>query len=140
MGEPDFIRPAILESLKASDIIPVIAPVGASLEGETYNINADTAAGAIASALSAERLFILTDVAGVLDPDGNLIDSLTIEQARRLIKNKVAKGGMIPKLETCIKAVEKGAGSAVIIDGRLPHSLLLEMFTERGAGTIITRD
>ncbi|MEI6984566.1 MAG: acetylglutamate kinase [Rhodospirillaceae bacterium] len=139
VGEPQHINPDILLTLEQSDIIPVIAPIGQGRNGETYNINADTAAGAIAGALEACRFFLLTDVAGILDKDKTLIPAVTIEQARGLIADGTASGGMIPKIETCVAAVEQGVEAAVILDGRIPHALLLEIFTEGGAGTLISR-
>lgn len=140
VGEPYQVNPAIIDSLVQADIIPVIAPVGADRQGETYNINADTAAGAIASALGATRFFLLTDVAGVLDKEKNLIPRMTLQQAHTCIADGTAQGGMIPKIETCIEAVEDGVDAAVVLDGRVPHALLLEIFTEGGAGTMITRE
>ncbi|MEI8396701.1 MAG: acetylglutamate kinase [Rhodospirillaceae bacterium] len=140
VGEPYHINPDILETFEQSDIIPVIAPIGVGKGGETYNINADTAAGAIAGALQACRFFLLTDVAGVLDKDKALIPSMTVEQARALITDGTASGGMIPKIETCVAAVEQGVDAAVVLDGRVPHALLLEIFTEGGAGTLIRRE
>ncbi len=140
VGEPYQVNPQILESLLQSDIIPVVAPVGVDRQGDTYNINADTSAGAIASALGATRFFLLTDVAGVLDKDKKLIPRMTLEEARRAIEDGTATGGMIPKIETCIEAVEQGVDAAVILDGRVPHALLLEIFTEGGAGTLIGRE
>ena len=108
--------------------------------GETYNINADTAAGAIAGALKATRLLMLTDVAGVLDKDGNLLTDLTVSQVNALMKDGTITGGMIPKLETCVEALEAGVEAAVILDGRVPHALLLEIFTAHGVGTLVRRD
>jgi acetylglutamate kinase len=140
VGEPYQINPQILETFERSDLIPVIAPIGLGRNGETFNINADTAAGAIAAALGAKRFFLLTDVAGVLDKQKNLIPELSLEEARRLMQDGTASGGMIPKIETCIQAVEQGVDAAVILDGRIPHALLLEIFTEGGAGTLIRRD
>ncbi|HYH18901.1 MAG TPA: acetylglutamate kinase [Azospirillum sp.] len=140
VGEPYQVNPQILNSLIQSDIIPVVAPVGVDLAGDTYNINADTSAGAIAGALGATRFFLLTDVAGVLDKEKTLIPRMTLEQARGCIADGTASGGMIPKIETCIDAVEQGVDAAVILDGRVPHALLLEIFTEGGAGTLIGRD
>jgi len=137
VGEPSEIDPAILDSLYESDIIPVIAPIGLGENGETYNINADTVAGAIAAAIPASKLIILTDVTGVLDADKRLISELTPKEARRLIKNGTIHGGMIPKIETCIHAVENGCDAAHILDGRIEHVLLIETFTEHGAGTMI---
>jgi acetylglutamate kinase len=139
VGEPAAINPEILEVIQKSDIIPVIAPIGVSPDGHTYNINADTAAGAIAAAMGAARLLLLTDVSGVLDKQGKLMEELTIEQARALMKDGTISGGMIPKLETCIEAVEGGVEAVVILDGRVPHAVLLELFTEHGAGTLIQR-
>jgi acetylglutamate kinase len=123
-----------------SEFIPVIAPIGVGAAGETYNINADTVAGAVAGAMKAERLILLTDVEGVLDSDKKLIPKLTVAEARALIANGTIKGGMIPKIETAIEAVEGGVRAAVILDGRIPHVLLLELFTEHGAGTLITNE
>ena len=137
VGEPDRINPGILEAFEESDIIPVIAPIGIGANGETYNINADTAAGAIASALGARRLLMLTDVAGVLDQNKELIADLNLEQARAMIKDGTISGGMIPKVEPCMQAVKRGVEAAVILDGRVPHALLLEIFTSHGAGTLI---
>jgi len=138
VGEPVNIDVAVLDALLTHNLIPVVAPVGGGEDGKTYNINADTAAGAIAAALNATRMLMLTDVTGVQDKDGNLIPSLTISQAEALIKDGTVSGGMIPKLETCIEAVRGGAEGAVIMDGRVPHALLVELFTEHGMGTIIT--
>ena len=126
-------------SLEQSGLIPVIAPIGVGDGGETYNINADTVAGAIAGALGASRLLLLTDVIGVLDKAGELISDLTVERIRELHVDGTITGGMIPKLETCTKAVENGVDAAVILDGRVPHSMLLEIFTDRGIGTLIRR-
>jgi acetylglutamate kinase len=137
VGEPQQINAEILEGFEDSDVIPVVAPIGVGKNGETYNINADTAAGAIAGAVSASRLFLLTDVAGVLDKDKRLMPQLTAAQARRLIADGTISGGMIPKIETCLDAVEEGVEAAVILDGRVPHALLLEIFTNGGAGTMI---
>ncbi|NQU57548.1 MAG: acetylglutamate kinase, partial [Rhodospirillales bacterium] len=137
VGEPKIITTHVLDNFEESDITPVIAPIGISPSGETLNVNADTAAGAIAAALSAKRLLMLTDVTGVLDGDGNLIAHLNVSEANKLIKNGTIQGGMIPKVETCLNAIEEGVDGAVIIDGRVPHALLLELFTEHGAGTLI---
>ena len=136
VGEPERIAAGVLDTFKQSDIIPVIAPIGIGSRGETYNINADTVAGAVAAAVKATRLLLLTDVAGVLDADKNLIPELTAGMARRLIGEGIINGGMIPKIETCLEAVESGVEAAVIVDGRVPHAILLELFTE-GAGTLI---
>jgi acetylglutamate kinase len=138
VGEPDAINPEILYTMMKSEIIPVIAPIGVGPKGETYNINADTVAGAVAGAVKAERLVLLTDVEGVLDKDKKLIAHLTVSQARALIQDGTISGGMIPKISTAIEAVEAGVNAAVILDGRIPHVLLLELFTEHGAGTLIT--
>lgn len=137
VGEPERIDPRVLYALLGSGLIPVIAPVGAGDNGETFNINADTAAGAIASAVNASRLLMLTDVAGVLDENGKLIPELTAEDAQRRIEAGQITGGMIPKVETCLRAVRDGAKAAVILDGRVPHACLLELFTPGGSGTLI---
>jgi acetylglutamate kinase len=136
VGEPQRITATVLDTFKQSDIIPVIAPIGVGPQGETYNINADTVAGAVAAAVKATRLLLLTDVAGVLDADKKLIPELSAAMARRLIAEGVINGGMIPKIETCLQAVDGGVEAAVIVDGRVPHAILLELFTE-GAGTLI---
>jgi acetylglutamate kinase len=140
VGEPEKINPQPLIALEQSGMIPVIAPIGFGTGGETYNINADTVAGAIASAIGASRLLMLTDVIGVLDKQGELLTDLTLQQVAELRRDGTISGGMIPKVETCVKAVESGVEAAVILDGRVPHSLLLEIFTDRGIGTIIRRD
>jgi acetylglutamate kinase len=140
VGEPEEINPEVLRTFIKSDLIPVIAPVGVGRKGESYNINADTVAGAVAGAMKAERLILLTDVEGVLDKDGKLISRLTLGEARTLIADGTISGGMIPKIETAIEAVESGVHAAVILDGRIPHVLLLELFTEHGAGTLITAE
>ena len=140
VGEPDKVDPSVLNALARQaedDFIPVVAPVGVGPDGQSFNINADTAAGAVAGALKAKRVLFLTDVVGVLDKSGNLIKQLTVSEARGLIANGTATGGMIPKLETAIQAVEKGVEAAVILDGRKPHALLMELFTEHGAGTLV---
>lgn len=139
VGEPEAIDPAILSVFARSDIIPVIAPTGIGSDGATYNINADTVAGAIAAALNATRLLMLTDVVGVLDKDKRLIAKLTLESAQALIADGTISGGMIPKIETCTSAVIQGVEASVILDGRVPHALLLEIFTSGGAGTLIQR-
>jgi len=139
VGEPEKINPEILEVIQKSDIIPVIAPIGVSSDGHTYNINADTVAGAIAAAMSAARLLLLTDVKGVLDKQGKLMEALTVDQAKALMKDGTISGGMIPKLETCIESVEGGVEAVVILDGRVRHAVLLELFTEHGAGTLIQK-
>jgi acetylglutamate kinase len=137
VGEPAEINPHILEQFKKSDTIPVIAPVGMGGAGETYNINADTAAGAIAGATGAKRLLMLTDVAGVLDKAKNLIPEMTAHQVHKYIADGTISGGMIPKVETCLDAVKQGVDGAVILDGRVPHAILLELFTPHGVGTLI---
>ncbi|RFD21118.1 acetylglutamate kinase [Komagataeibacter melaceti] len=137
VGEPTRIDPRVIYALSGSGLIPVIAPIGVGEQGETYNINADTAAGAIAGAINASRLLMLTDVPGVLDGEGKLIPELTAEDARRGIASGMISGGMIPKVETCLEAVRAGAKAAVILDGRVQHSCLLELFTEAGPGTLI---
>ena len=139
VGDPKTVDPHVLKTLAQGGMIPVIAPVSAGEGGETYNINADTAAGAIAAAVGAARLLLLTDVAGVLDKSGQLVPDLTASQVRALTADGTISGGMIPKLETCIEAIEGGVEGAVILDGRVPHSLLLEIFTERGVGTFVSR-
>jgi acetylglutamate kinase len=140
VGEPSEVNPHVLEFFRKSDVIPVIAPTATGPAGETFNINADTAAGAVAGAVSASRLLFLTDVAGVLDGHGNLIPDMTAAHARALIKDGIISGGMIPKVETCLEAVDQGVAAAVILDGRVPHAVLLELFTPHGAGTLIRRD
>jgi len=140
VGEPAEITPHILDFFRESDIIPVIAPVGMGGAGETYNINADTAAGAVAAATGARRLLMLTDVAGVLDKAGNLIPEMTANQAKAYIADGTISGGMIPKVETCLDAVSQGVDAAVILDGRVPHAVLLELFTPHGVGTLIKAD
>jgi acetylglutamate kinase len=137
VGEPRAVDTTILQLLARSEIIPVVAPIGTGPDGETYNINADTAAGAIAGALKAKRLLMLTDVKGVLDKQGQLLSLLGIAEVRGLIADGTIHGGMIPKVETCMAAIEAGVGAATIIDGRVPHALLLELFTEHGIGTQI---
>jgi len=140
VGEPTEINPHILDFYERSDITPVIAPIGMGTQGETLNVNADTAAGAVAAAVGARRLMMLTDVEGVLDKSGQLIEEMTTKEARRYIADGTIHGGMIPKIETCLEAVGKGVEGAVIIDGRTPHALLLELFTEHGAGTLVNAD
>lgn len=140
VGTPSQVSPAVLTVLAENGITPVIAPIAVGPDGETLNVNADTAAGAIAAAVGATRLFMLTDVAGVLDADGDLVSEMTVSQARAAIANGSISGGMIPKVETCLEAMEGGAEAAVILDGRAPHGILIEMFTPGGAGTLIQRD
>lgn len=140
VGEPTAVDPTILETFRDTKVIPVIAPIGIGADGETYNINADTAAGAIAGGAGARRLLLLTDVPGVLDRDGELIRELTVSEAEKLQEKGVISGGMIPKVQTCIESVRAGAEAAVILDGRVAHVILLELFTEHGSGTIIRPD
>ena len=137
VGEPVAVDTRILDSLVADGIIPVVAPIAQGADGHTYNINADTMAGAIAGALRAARFFLLTDVAGVLDKAGALLTDLTPADIARLRADGTVSGGMIPKLDTCVSAVEAGVDAAVILDGRVPHGMLLEIFTRRGAGTLV---
>ncbi|MDH3740751.1 MAG: acetylglutamate kinase, partial [Hyphomicrobiales bacterium] len=138
VGEPEYINPDLLDTILMSDAIPVIAPIGASEDGETYNINADTFAGAIATAMGAKRLLLLTDVSGVLDGQGELISELVPSQIRKLTKDGTISGGMIPKIESCLAVVKGGVEGVIILDGRVPHSVLLELFTEHGVGTRIS--
>ena len=137
VGEPVRIDPDLLASFAGIGVVPVIAPIGLGAGGETYNINADSVAGAVAGAVRAKKLLMLTDVAGVLDRDGELVSSLTADEAQALIEDSTVSGGMIPKIETCIAAVRQGTEAAHILDGRLAHVLLLEVFTEQGVGTMI---
>jgi len=137
VGEPARINPELLLGLIQSNVIPVIAPIGVGPDGETYNINADTSAGAIAATLKALKLIMLTDVAGVLDKSGDLISEISADRARDLMVDGTIHGGMIPKLETCLNAVESGVTASHILDGRVPHVLLLETFTAAGVGTMI---
>jgi len=137
VGDPEEVNPHIVEVISNSDLIPVIAPVGVSRSGQTLNINADTFASALAAKMKAKRLLLLTDVAGVLDKDKELIPELSVEGARELIRNGTITGGMIPKVEGCIEVVEAGVEAVVIIDGRVPHCVLLELFTEHGVGTLV---
>ena len=139
VGEPNEINPHILALFDESDITPVIAPIGTGPDGETLNINADTVAGAIANAVGAKRLMMLTDVVGVLDKKGKLIAEMPLRKAKALLKNGTIDGGMIPKVNTCLNAIEGDVEGAVIIDGRVEHAILIELFTEGGAGTLITR-
>jgi acetylglutamate kinase len=139
VGDPVEINPYIVEVISKSDAIPVIAPVGVSRDGETLNINADTFASALAARLKAKRLLLLTDVAGVLDKEKQLIPDLTIEEARGKIRDGTITGGMIPKIEGCIEVVESGVEAVAIIDGRVQHCVLLELFTQHGVGTIVRR-
>ena len=137
VGEPVSVDTRILDIAIASNVIPVIAPLATDEHGHTYNINADTMAGAIAGALSAARLFLLTDVAGVLDKQKSLLTDLTPDKVEALIADGTIQGGMIPKIETCLSALRQGVDAAVILDGRVPHAMLLEIFTSRGAGTLV---
>ncbi|SFG17039.1 N-acetylglutamate kinase [Novosphingobium sp. CF614] len=137
VGEPETIDTRVIETISAAGMIPVIAPIAPGVDGETYNINADTMAGAIAAALGAARLFLLTDVAGVLDKQGELLTDLRPADITALQRDGTISGGMIPKLETCIHAVEAGCEAAVVLDGRVSHAMLLEIFTQEGAGTLI---
>jgi acetylglutamate kinase len=137
VGEPVAVDRRIIDSLGADGIIPVIAPIANGLDGHTYNINADTMAGAIAAALGASRLFLLTDVAGVLNKQGDLLTDLDPARIKELQDDGTISGGMIPKLETCTHAVKGGVDAAVILDGRVPHAMLLEIFTRQGAGTLV---
>ncbi|MGB7371739.1 acetylglutamate kinase [Erythrobacter sp.] len=137
VGEPAEVDTSVIDTAVAAGMIPVIAPIAAGEDGETYNINADTMAGAIAAALGAARLFLLTDVAGVLDGDKNLLSELTPSDIAKLREEGTISGGMVPKLETCVSTVEAGCEAAVILDGRVGHAMLLEFFTARGAGTLV---
>lgn len=140
VGEPTKVNPHILDVISQSDLIPVVAPVAVTPEGQTLNINADTFASAVAIATKAKRLLLLTDVAGVLDKDKNLLPELTVPEARALIKDGTIQGGMIPKIEGCIDVVERGVEAVVIINGTVPHCVLLELLTEHGAGTMLRGD
>jgi acetylglutamate kinase len=139
VGEPETVDTTVLTQILGRDLIPVLAPLATSNGGGTYNVNADTFAGAIAGALEAKRLLLLTDVPGVLDKSGNLIKQLSAKEARRLIADGTISGGMIPKVETCIYALEAGVEGVVILDGKVPHAVLLELLTDHGAGTLLTR-
>jgi acetylglutamate kinase len=139
VGEPEKIDTTVLDQVLGRELIPVLAPVAAGTDGGTFNVNADTFAGAIAGALKAKRLLLLTDVAGVFDKSRKLIKELTADEARRLIADGTISGGMIPKVETCIDALERGVEAVVILDGKVPHAVLLELFTELGAGTLFRR-
>jgi acetylglutamate kinase len=139
VGEPKRVDRTILDTISAAGMIPVVAPIGAGEDGHTYNINADTMAGAIASAIGAVRLFLLTDVVGVLDKSGALLSDLDPAKIAQLRADGTVSGGMIPKLETCIAAVEGGVDAAVVLDGRVPHAMLVEIFTKSGAGTLVHR-
>ncbi len=140
VGDPDEVNPGIVQVLAANEFIPVVAPLGFGRDGTTYNVNADTFASALAASLKAKRLLLLTDVAGVLDKDQKLIQHLSVSQARAMIADGTITGGMIPKVESCIGVIENGVEGVVILDGRVPHAVLLELFTEHGVGTLIERD
>jgi len=137
VGDPKHVNRDILDAVLKAELIPVLAPVASGVDGETYNVNADTFAGAIAGAMRAKRLLLMTDVPGVLDKNKNLIPEMTVDDARRLIADGTATGGMIPKIETCIYAIERGVEAVVIMDGKVPHAVLLELLTDHGAGTMI---
>ena len=139
VGEPAEVDITVLEQILGRELIPVLAPVAAGVNGGTFNVNADTFAGAIAGALSAKRLLLLTDVPGVLDKSKKLIEELSLKDARKLIADGTISGGMIPKVETCIDALERGVEGVVILDGKVPHAVLLELLTDHGAGTLIKR-
>jgi acetylglutamate kinase len=138
VGDPYKVDRTVLDAVLGAELIPVLAPVAIGEDNNTYNVNADTFAGAIAGAMKAKRLLLLTDVPGVLDKNKNLIPQLTVEQCRQLIADGTVSGGMIPKIETCIYAIEQGVEGVVILDGKVPHAVLLELLTEHGAGTLIT--
>lgn len=140
VGEPTHVDTSVIDTVVAAGMIPVIAPIARGEDGATYNINADTMAGAIAAALGAKRLFLLTDVPGVLDGEGRLLPDLTPATIAKLREDGVISGGMVPKLETCVSAVEAGCEAAVVLDGRVAHAMLLEFFTARGAGTLVRAD
>jgi len=139
VGEPDKVDLTVLNVVLGRDLIPVLAPVAAAADGGSFNVNADTFAGAIAGALKAKRFLLLTDVPGVLDKNKKLIDALSAAEVRALIADGTISGGMIPKVETCLYALEQGVEGVVILDGKVPHAVLLELFTDHGAGTLITR-
>jgi acetylglutamate kinase len=139
VGEPEHVNREVLDQVLQAELIPVLAPVAVGRDSQTYNVNADTFAGAIAGAMTAKRLLLLTDVPGVLDKNKNLIPEMTVEDCRRLIADGTITDGMIPKIETCIYALERGVEAVVILDGKVPHAVLLELFTDHGAGTLIRR-
>jgi len=139
VGEPEHVERGVLDAVLKAELIPVLAPVAYGADGQTYNVNADTFAGAIAGALRAKRLLLLTDVPGVLDKNKKLIPELTVEDCRRLIADGTITGGMIPKIETCMYALDRGVEAVVILDGKVNHAVLLELFTNYGAGTLIRR-
>ncbi|HHS82513.1 MAG TPA: acetylglutamate kinase [Devosia sp.] len=138
VGEPDTVNCSVLEQMAMAGIIPVVAPVAPGSDGETYNINADTFSGAVAQAIKAKRLLILTDVAGIQDRQGKLIEQLDVDQLRGLIADGTVRGGMIPKAQTCINAIENGVEGVVIVNGKVDHAVLIELFTDYGAGTLVT--
>ncbi|MGB5723928.1 MAG: acetylglutamate kinase, partial [Parasphingorhabdus sp.] len=140
VGEPKKVDRSVIDTISSAGMIPVIAPIGVGEDGATYNINADTMAGAVASALRAARLFLLTDVPGVLDKQGELLTDLDPTKIQALVDEGTISGGMIPKLETCVNAVQDGVDAAVVLDGRIPHAMLLEIFTSKGAGTLVKDD
>ncbi len=140
VGEPEEVNPRIVQVLSAKEFIPVVSPLGVGRDGTTYNINADTFASALAGALQAKRLLLLTDVAGVLDQNGKLIHRLTVSEAKEMMADGSITGGMIPKIEGCLSVIEQGVEGVVILDGRVPHAVLLELFTEHGVGTLIERN
>lgn len=140
VGEPSLVDISVINALIAAELIPVIAPLARGKEGETLNINADTVSGAISAAMQATRLLLLSDVPGIMDKNGQVIPKISVPKAKDLIKDGTISGGMIPKVQTCIDAVEGGAEAAVILDGREAHAVLVELFTEHGIGTIITKD
>jgi acetylglutamate kinase len=139
VGEPERVDRSILDAVLKAELIPVLAPVAMGDNGQAYNVNADTFAGAIAGAMRAKRLLLLTDVPGVLDKDRRLLPELTIDECRRLIAEGTITDGMIPKIETCIYAIEQGVEAVVILDGKVSHAVLLELFTDHGAGTLVRR-
>ncbi|MGD9541163.1 MAG: acetylglutamate kinase, partial [Methylocystis sp.] len=139
VGEPDKVDTTVLDQVLGRELIPVLAPVAQGPDGASYNVNADTFAGAIAGALHAKRLIFLTDVPGVLDRNKNIIEELKVDDIPELIAEGVITGGMIPKVETCMYAIERGVEGVVILDGKLPHAVLIELLTDHGAGTLITR-
>jgi acetylglutamate kinase len=140
VGEPEEVNPRIVQVLAANEFIPVVSPLGLGRDGTTFNINADTFASALAGALKAKRLLLLTDVAGVLNQNKKLIHRLTVSEAKAMIADGTITGGMIPKIESCLSVIEEGVEGVVILDGRVPHAVLLELFTEHGVGTLIERD
>jgi acetylglutamate kinase len=140
VGEVVGVNPRVIESLDSADFIPVIAPIGVGMDGETYNINADLVAGKVAQALQAEKLILLTDVEGIKDKDGQLVSTVTSDEALEMIANGVVSQGMIPKVECCVDALKGGVGKTHVIDGRVRHAVLLEIFTKEGVGTEVVRN